>query len=1069
MYKYTKTLDFNENTSHGMLARRIRKGERILEFGCSRGEFAAYVSENLGASVVGIEISAEALDMARESLEKAILADIEKYEWEGELVGETFDVIMFADVLEHLREPEKVIRTSLKYLKDDGRVIFSVPNIAHSDIILKLMQNRFDYTEIGLLDNTHIHFFGMANIPEFCTESGLFLQELAATYIPEGYTEQKGEDNNAARRVIRNFSSHEIYQFVCVAYKSDYAEKAGLESKNNIRPDNNFSTTVYFDRGDGFSHEDRQTIYEKIPGEVEFSLKNLEEIKKLRVDLREYAGYTVQDIAFIADGEKITPCHYIGIFECDGVGILYKDDPQYILTLPEGTKEITVKAKIQTLFDGANMSLFGEKAINKERRMSEEISSTKASLEIAEKRLSETETALDKTKNNLEDTLTTLHKTNLKLNSTTEKLNETDAELAHYKEHYAAAIEQREDLKRRLANAEMEYNIISNAGFWKITKPLRVLFDFLKRVSPIKLFVKVLRSIRAYGFKYTVKIIARKLQAKKVGTKVVYTAEDIQKQRKKKFKRKIKISILVPLYNTPEKYLKEMINSVKAQTYSNWELCLADGSDGKHGYVEDVCREFAQSDERIKYKKLEKNLGISGNTNACIDMATGEYIALFDHDDMLHECALYEVMSAICRENADFIYTDENTFHNSPADAFCPNFKPDYSPDTLRSYNYICHLTVFKASLLEKTGKFRPAFDGSQDYDIILRLTEVAEKIVHIPIVLYYWRAHKNSVASDISAKPYTLDAARRALAEHLDRVGLSGKVEDSRIPSTYKITYDIVGEPLVSIIIANKDHTDDLDKCIRSVEERSTYRNFEIIVVENNSTEDETFKYYENIVKEYDNVKVVHWEYEFNYSKINNFGFKYANGEHIILLNNDIEILTPTWIEEMLMFTQRKDVGAAGMMLYYDDNTIQHAGVIVGIGGVAGHAHKHYRRGEYGYTSRLSIAQNLSAVTAASMMIRSDVFREISGLDESFAVAFNDVDLCMRIRRAGYLIVWTPYAEAYHYESKSRGYEDTPEKQKRFKGEIDNFIRKWKPFLDNGDPYYNVNLTLEREDFTAK
>jgi GT2 family glycosyltransferase len=378
-------------------------------------------------------------------------------------------------------------------------------------------------------------------------------------------------------------------------------------------------------------------------------------------------------------------------------------------------------------------------------------------------------------------------------------------------------------------------------------------------------------------------------------------------------------------------------------------------------------------------------------------------------------------------------------------------------------------LSVFSRALLEKVGKFRSEFDGSQDYDMILRLTEKAEKIVHIPKILYYWRAHASSVASDISAKPYTLDAARRALAEHLERVGLEGRVVDSRIPSTYKIEYKIKGEPKVSIIIPNKDHTADLDKCIRSIEDISTYKNYEIIVVENNSDEPETFGYYERITEEYSNVKVVVWDSDFNYSKINNFGVKYADGDYYLLLNNDIEILTPSWIEEMLMFTQREDVGAAGMMLYYPDDTVQHAGVILGIGGVAGHAHKYFNRGDYGYASRLSIAQNFSAVTAAALMVRRDVWDKVGGLDEDFAVAFNDVDFCMKIRDAGYLIVWTPYAEGYHYESKSRGLEDTIEKQKRFKGECDKFFAKWQDELDAGDPYYNPNLTLEREDFGVR
>ncbi len=621
----------------------------------------------------------------------------------------------------------------------------------------------------------------------------------------------------------------------------------------------------------------------------------------------------------------------------------------------------------------------------------------------------------------------------------------------------------------KTANVQERRGTVPDASFSKKNKPLRTVVGFLKRIPLIRAAYKTIKSLKQHGIKYTLKKIKRKLKAKTASPQVVYTKKDLENQKKTEFKKDVKFSILVPLYNTPEKYLREMIDSVKNQTYSNWELCLADGSDEKHAKVEKTCLDYANKDGRIKYKRLEKNLGISGNTNACIDMSTGDYIALFDHDDILHPAALYEVMRAICDKNADFIYTDENTFHNTPKDAFCPHFKPDFSPDTLRSYNYICHFTVFKASLLEKTGAFRTEFDGSQDYDIILRLTEQAERIVHIPIILYYWRAHKNSVASDISAKPYTVVAAKKALTEHLNRLSLEGVVEDSVIPSTYKIKYKIQGEPKISIIIPNKDHISDLDLCLKSIEERSSYRNFEIIIIENNSTEQDTFDYYEFIKEKYSNIKVVKWDYEFNYSKINNFGFNYTTGEYVVLLNNDIEIFTPDWLQEMLMFVQRKDVGAAGMMLYYSDDTVQHAGVIIGIGGVAGHSHKYYRRGDYGYSSRLTIAQNLSAVTAASLMVKRCVFEEIGGLDEKFAVAFNDVDFCLRIREAGYLIVWTPYAEAYHYESKSRGLEDTPEKQQRFKGECERFYDKWDDFLKKGDPYYNPNLTLEKEDFSIK
>lgn len=533
------------------------------------------------------------------------------------------------------------------------------------------------------------------------------------------------------------------------------------------------------------------------------------------------------------------------------------------------------------------------------------------------------------------------------------------------------------------------------------------------------------------------------------------------------FEKDIKFSIVVPLYNTPIKFLKQMIDSVTNQTYVNWQLCLADGSDNQHNYVEEYVKSI--TDKRICYKKLTENKGIADNTNECIAMADGDYIALFDHDDLLHPSALFEMMRAICDKDADFVYTDEVTFVGRPNNITIYNFKPDFSPDTLRSYNYICHFTAFKRQLLDEVGGFNREYDGSQDYDLILRLTEKAKNVVHIPKALYFWRSHKASVASDVSAKPYVVESAKRALAAHLERVGFCGRVEDATVPTTYKIQYDIVGEPLVSIIIPNKDHSDDLKKCLNSVYKKSTYKNFEIIVVENNSTEQKTFEYYKEAEAKYSNLKVTTWEKGFNYSAINNFAVKESKGEYVLLLNNDIEIITDDWIEQMLMYAQRSDVGAVGAKLYYDDDTIQHAGVIVGLGGVAGHSHKGFARENPGYMARAAIAQNLSACTAACLMMRKDVYNEVGGLDEGYAVAFNDIDFCMKIRKADYLIVFTPFAEFYHYESKSRGDEDTPEKRARFNSEIFRFQERWEKELKAGDPYYNPNLSLDSEDFSLR
>lgn len=599
---------------------------------------------------------------------------------------------------------------------------------------------------------------------------------------------------------------------------------------------------------------------------------------------------------------------------------------------------------------------------------------------------------------------------------------------------------------------------------------------FIKKLlSKIKFFFAC---IRGQGFfstinrtiKYALRFAKKRLLKKnKKREQRRLSKREIRRQKNHVFPKNIKYSIIVPLYNTPHNFLEEMIESVLKQTYSNFELCLADASDDGYEFITEYVNSL--KDDRIKYKKLEKNYGISGNTNIAIEMSTGDYIALFDHDDYLHQSALYYYTKAICEQNADFIYCDEDKFTNIKSPKFGAYYKPDFAPDMLRCNNYICHFTVFKKSLLDKTGLFNPELDGSQDHDMILRLTEVAENIVHIPRILYHWRISPQSVASDPNAKPYTGLAGRKAVQNHLDRLGLKGSVTSTEFhPNFYRIHYDIVGEPLVSIIIPTMDYTDVLSRCLDSIFEKTTYKNFEIILVENNSKKKETFEFYDTLESN-DKIRVITCDTDgvFNYPKINNAAAKVAKGEYFLFLNNDTEVIAPNWIEEMLMFAQRSDVGAVGAKLYFPDYTIQHGGVILGVGGVAGHGHLNFPGDDVGYFGRLILQCNYTAVTAACVMIRKDVYNEVGGLDESFKVAFNDVDLCMKIRKAGYLICWTPYAELYHYESKSRGYEDNPKKIARFKSEMFLFQERWQKEIRKGDPYYNENLTLDAEIFTDK
>lgn len=515
------------------------------------------------------------------------------------------------------------------------------------------------------------------------------------------------------------------------------------------------------------------------------------------------------------------------------------------------------------------------------------------------------------------------------------------------------------------------------------------------------------------------------------------------------------ISIAVPLYNTPESYLRELLDSVLRQSYEKWQLCLADGSDADNALVESICREYAEKDSRIIYARLSENRGISGNTNAAIELAAGDYIALVDHDDLLAPDAMFEAAKAIETERADFLYSNEGVFSTTPLETDVFHMKPVHSPDYLRCCNYVTHLSIIKRELLEKVGPYDSRFDGSQDYDFTLRATERAEKIYHITKPLYFWRVHEGSVADDISAKPYAYTAAKRAIEAHLERVGLKGTVEYSRAVPMFHVNYDIIGEPLISILIPNRDQLEDLKKCIDSIEQKSTYKNYEIIVIENNSETPEIFEYYKQLEARA-NMRVVTWPGEFNFSAINNFGARYANGEQLLFLNNDIEVITPEWLEQMLMFTQREDVAACGAKLLYPDDTVQHGGIIVGVGRSAANLYNGSPRGYDGYMSRLAVVSNLSACTAACLMVKAEAFKEVGGFEESLAVAFNDVDLCLKLRAAGYYIVFNPVAECYHYESRSRGYDVRGKKRKRKDKEAEILRARWPQYykgLDD-DPF---------------
>lgn len=645
----------------------------------------------------------------------------------------------------------------------------------------------------------------------------------------------------------------------------------------------------------------------------------------------------------------------------------------------------------------------------------------------------------------------------------------------YYQDLYEREKEKNEQLAYRLSASQREVedltrklDKIKGSIFWKLAKPARVVINYCIATKN-----RILCHGNPKGIAHKILSKYREKKAIRIhGTGSFPSAAERKKEETTVFPKDVTFSILVPLYNTPERFLREMIESVTAQTYGKWELCLADGSDDAHDFVGRICQEYRQKDSRIKYQKLAKNEGISGNTNECYKMATGNYIALFDHDDLLHPCVLFAYMQAICEKDADYIYCDEATFKgNSINHMITLHFKPDFAPDNLLANNYICHFSVFSRELLESGELFRSQFDGSQDHDMILRLTAKAKHIVHVPRILYYWRSHKGSVASSIDAKTYAIDAAKGAVADHLTKLGYRNfEIESTRAFATiFRIKYELTSRPLVSIIIPNKDHVDDLSRCVESIINLSTYDNYEIVIVENNSETAEIRTYYEEISR-HPRVQVVEYKGDFNYSKINNFGVQYAKGEYLLLLNNDTEVITPDWMEELLMYAMRKDVGAVGAKLYYPDKTIQHAGIVIGLGAhrTAGHTHYRIPEANVGYMGRLCYAQDVTAVTGACMMVSKALYEELGGLDESFTVALNDVDFCLRVREKGFLNIFTPFAELYHYESKSRGSDKKDERALRYQQESDRFRVKWADALAKGDPYYNPNFSLDHSDFTV-
>ena len=721
-------------------------------------------------------------------------------------------------------------------------------------------------------------------------------------------------------------------------------------------------------------------------------------------------------------------------------------------------------------------------------------------LALADKR--RTETALDQTQQQLHSTNSELAQTQQQLHSTNSELAQTQqqldltnselaSELAQTQQQLEQAQEKLEQAQEKLEQAQKQLQIaqmqteqfkllvvaMETSKFWKLRKWW---FDLKQKTNTAGVDTLYQNYLLSQNKLPTVEQAAMidvdgevplsdNLQYQKWLEANYPRAAKLKNIARSSLKLAYQplISIIVPVYNPEATFLRQAIESVLEQVYPNWELCLADDCSTKPE-VKSILKEYAEGDERIKVVYRSENGHICRSSNSALELATGEYIALLDHDDLLPPHALAKVVQLLDEHpEADFIYSDEDKVdeQNVHKDPF---FKPDWCPDSFLARMYTCHLGVYRRSLVEEIGNFRVAFEGSQDYDLVLRVTEQTDKIFHIPDVLYHWRIHSRSTAARSNVKPYATDAARKALSEAILRRGEPGKVTtQSNFPGVYTVRYQIKQPKLVSIIIPTKDLADTLDTCLKSIFSKTTYKNYEVIVIDNGSTEKKTARCLESWQQQQPKqFNYYPYDVPFNYSQINNYGVEQARGEYLLFLNNDIEVISKDWLEGMVEQAQRPSIGAVGSLLLYPDDTIQHAGVVLGIGGVAGHSHKHLHVSQSGYISQAVSTNNYSAVTGACMMCRREVFESVGGFEEKLAIAFNDVDLCLKIARRGYRNIYLPHVMLYHYESKSRGYENTPAKQARFAKEINYMRQTWGQICDR-DPCYNPNLTKSKEDYS--
>ncbi|PKM12129.1 MAG: hypothetical protein CVV13_06490 [Gammaproteobacteria bacterium HGW-Gammaproteobacteria-3] len=952
--KYDFAINTEEtNSSHAQLLARIAPGSRVLELGCATGYLSEILTRQKNCRVVGVEIDPEAAERARAFCEQVLVADLDNEDLSAALADRKFDVLLCADVLEHLKHPAQVLVKLKPYLAPNGRLLASVPNVAHASIRLELLQGHFDYETLGLLDETHLHFYTRDSLINMLMDAGFACYDIDYT--------------------IHDMADEAI---------AEHLATMGLEASAQV--------LERFHKDDALAY---QFVVEALPAHAD--------VLKHRVPTLTPKPMASSLATYGQKQEKIVNLERQLMLAQDHTGHL----ETHISQLKKHTGQLQDKIDELTVHNN-----------NRQQHIDELAAKYNALIADSD--------AMDE-----------------RLMKTVE-MEENHARLQHQYQHLRIQKDQLQAVLDRIHG-----KFLFRAMRWlkrRFTRPGR------RKPDEFEEFNNYAEWVKRYDT---------------LSEKIVDSIKaDIAGQTQWP-----KIAVLMPVYNTPKVLLEAAIDSVLAQVYPYWELCIADDcSDAPH--IKAVLQRYGQRDARIKTVFRDCNGHISAASNSALNLVEADYVALLDHDDVLASDALYRIAQVIRQKpEVCLIYSDEDKLDNN-GERYAPYFKPDWNPDLLLSHNFVCHLGVYKTGLVRNLGGFRSDYDGAQDYDLALRYVEQidAGQIVHIPHILYHWRAAAGSTANGIHEKPYAQNAMQAVMQAALSRRGACAEVlAHECLPGALRVRYALPDKPpLVSIVMPTRNGFTLLKRCVESILEKTDYPQYEIIIIDNGSDDIVTLRYLQRL-QGHEKITVIRDDSPFNYAALNNRAVSTARGELLALLNNDLEVINPDWLTEMAALALRPDVGAVGAKLWYPNDTLQHGGVIVGLGGVAGHSHKHFPKGNPGFCGRLLLTQNLSAVTAACMVLRKSVYTEVGGFDEThLSVAFNDVDLCLRIREQGYWNVWTPYAQMYHYESATRGYEDTPEKQARFAREIDYMKTRWGESLLH-DPAYNPNLTLDREDFS--